>query len=91
MLKDKIVNTLACRHCLFSYLSRILIAYHRIEGCNHSEAVVDILAALFRICRDSFHTVYAEGVKAVHQNLCRLEAALRHYRFHCIELHLGLL
>ena len=91
MLEDKVIYALACRHRLFGYLCRILIADHRIEGCYYSETVMDILAALLRICCDAVYAVYTESVETVHHDLCRLEAALRHYRLHRIELHLSLL
>ena len=52
---------------------------------------MDILAALLRICCDAVNAVDAESIETVHHDLCRLEAALCHYRLHCIELHLSLL
>ena len=91
MLENEVIYALACSHRLFCDLCRVLVTDHRIEGCNHSEALVDILAALLRVSLDTVHAVDAESVETVHHDLCRLEAALCHYRLHSVELHLSLL
>ena len=91
MLENEVIYALACSHGLFCYLCRVLVTDHRVEGCNHTEALVNILTALLRISLDAVHAVDAESVETVHHDLCRLKAALCHYRFHSVELHLSLL
>ena len=91
MLENEVIYALACSHRLFSDLCRVLVSDHRVEGCNHSETLVDILAALLWFSLDAVHAIDAESVESVHHDLCGLEAALCHYRLHSVELHLSLL
>ena len=58
---------------------------------NNADAVMDILTALLLVSLDAIYAVYAECIKAVHHNLGRLEATLRHSWLHSVEFHLSLL
>ena len=89
MFQNQFIDTFSRCKGFFGYLGRIFITDNRIKSRNHTDAIVYISAAYFLISGNTVDTERAQGIESVHQQIGRLKTTLRHYGFHCIQLHLS--
>src|SRR5690554_3603834 len=88
MLQDQLVHSPAGFHRLLGDLGGVLVTDNRVERGHDTDAVVHVGPALLLVGRDAVDASNPQRVEPVHQQRGRLEATLRHYRLHGIQLQL---
>ena len=88
VLEDQVVDATARFERFLSDAGRVLIADYGVKRRYDTDAAVYVFETSFLVGDNAVYATCAQGVEAVHQEVCRFEAALCHYRLHCVKLHL---